>query len=230
MKNPDRKALLIFIMDPTTQIQRNRVNGCSSTAGAASRGRSPVAKSELDRAGIGPHPNTGQNRRSANRQKFSRIDNIKIMECYYGNNPSVRGYIKRMAILWQERGNGMALTEQRLADQAQVIISNRWFNKEELEEIESRIKHKEIEEQIAISDSEHEIETETSGVGVGQPGVGRAEIDIEEVTNDFEMLTTEQKETVLRIRSMREELEFKREPIQSLRNIPTKEVKKELKN
>ena len=96
------------------------------------------------------------------------------------------------------------------------------------------MKHKETEEQNAIPDSEHEIETdttqtETPWVGVGQPEVGRAEIDIEEVAMDFEMLTTEQKETVLKIISMRQELEVKRDPIQSLRNIPTKEVKKELK-
>ena len=38
---------------------------------------------------------------------------IKIMECYYHNEPAIRRYIRRMSTIWNERG-GFELTKNRL--------------------------------------------------------------------------------------------------------------------
>lgn len=219
-------------MNLNTETQLNHVNGCSSLDGAASRSRSPVAQSEPDQAGIGPHPTTGQIRESAHqRRKFSRFDNSKILGCYnYGSNPGVRGYIKRMAALWQEGGSGMALTQQRLADQARVIIRNKWFTNEELDEIKESMKWSNMVEQSAMSDHEHYQEITENQTEVHQSEVRRDNTEVNDNIIDCEILSKEEKELVLKVRSMREELDVNREPITSLRNLPAKKVKEEVRN
>lgn len=69
--------------------------------------------------------------------KYSRQDNIKIMGCYYRSEPGRRGYIRRMANIWRERG-GFALSEERLAMQARTIKNKEWLTEEELEEIKQQ--------------------------------------------------------------------------------------------
>ena len=61
-------------------------------------------------------------------------DNKLALHCYFRNNPSKRGYRKRMIEIWQEWAN-FQTTSQRLADQVRTIIKKGWFSDIEILEI-----------------------------------------------------------------------------------------------
>lgn len=121
------------MMNTNNTIQSNGVNERESNARSVSPGRQPV----VNQAGAGRHLTTGEARPAAQRMSFTREDNIKIVECYYSSEPAVRGYMTRMAKIWQDRG-GFELTENRLAMQARTILRKEWLTKEELDEIRKR--------------------------------------------------------------------------------------------
>ena len=56
------------------------------------------------------------------------------MESHLLSEPKIRGYRKRMLILWLQKGMFL-VSEQRLADQANTI---RWTTELEIEEVERR--------------------------------------------------------------------------------------------
>ena len=128
------------MMNHNINRNTNGVNGRHSQAMDASPGRFPVANAISDQAGTGRHQDTGQTAGSlTQRTKYTRQDNIMIMECYYTSEPERRGYIKRMSQLWQNRG-GNVVTDQRLADQARAIIRKKWLTEVELLEIKERVR------------------------------------------------------------------------------------------
>ena len=56
------------------------------------------------------------------------------MECYLLSEPKIRGYRKRMLILWQQKGM-FWVSEQRLVDQASTNRRNSWMTELEIEEL-----------------------------------------------------------------------------------------------
>ena len=179
------------MMNHNTEITTNGVNGRCSQSTTASPGRSPVAHADSDQAGIGRHHNTGPSEEAANlRMKFSREDNITVMECYYTSDPSRRGYIKRMAEIWRENGR-MALTDQRLADQARVIIRKKYLTDVELMDIERRVNN--VADQSGSGEEEEEVRDRDAAAS--QPEVV---IRSEEGRNEGNEagLTVEQKELI----------------------------------
>ena len=72
------------------------------------------------------------------RRKWNKEDNIELWKCYLLSDPQRRGYRKRMATLWHERGNEET-TEQRLADQQRAISKREWLTQTEREEIRRKI-------------------------------------------------------------------------------------------
>ena len=60
------------------------------------------------------------------------------MECYLLSKPNIRGYRKRMLILWVPKGM-FWVPEQRLVDQANIIHRNSWMTELEIEELERKV-------------------------------------------------------------------------------------------
>ena len=54
------------------------------------------------------------------------------------SEPKIRGYRKRMLILWQQKGM-FWVSEQRLVDQANTIRRNSWMTELEIEELERKV-------------------------------------------------------------------------------------------
>ncbi|KAJ8048125.1 hypothetical protein HOLleu_00301 [Holothuria leucospilota] len=55
------------------------------------------------------------------RKKWTQDENKEVMRCYFLSDPNQRGYRKRMHEIWQKRNPSTPVTEQRLADQRNVI-------------------------------------------------------------------------------------------------------------
>ena len=78
------------------------------------------------------------------RNKWTKQENIDIMECYCRSKPinengvPIRGYHKRMYREWQDRGLFKA-TEQRICNQARAIGKNGWLSEVELEAIRKKV-------------------------------------------------------------------------------------------
>ena len=60
------------------------------------------------------------------------------MESYLLSEPKIRGYRKRMLILWLQKGM-FWISEQRLVDQANTIGRDSWMTELELEELERKV-------------------------------------------------------------------------------------------
>ena len=71
------------------------------------------------------------------RKTWTSEDNQLAQQCYFRNNPSLRGYRKRMIEIWQECAK-FQTTSQRLADQVRMIIKKGWFSDLELLEIHQK--------------------------------------------------------------------------------------------
>ena len=50
------------------------------------------------------------------RRRWTKEENELVMRCFYQNDPTRRGYQKRMIAIWREIGT-FEITEQRLVDQ-----------------------------------------------------------------------------------------------------------------
>ena len=75
------------------------------------------------------------------RKALTREDNQLALHCYFGSNPTQRGYRKIIEI-WQEYSN-FQTTSQRLADQVRTTIKKRWFSDRDIIEIHLKINYKE---------------------------------------------------------------------------------------
>ena len=60
------------------------------------------------------------------RRKQTSQENEIVMECYLLSKPKIRGYIKRMLSLWQQKGM-FWVSEQRLFDQANTVCRSSWM-------------------------------------------------------------------------------------------------------
>ena len=118
----------------SNQITNNCVNEARTNNGEGlSHGRCPVEEQRRP----GRHQATA---RTGIRKKWSREENMFVMECYYRSVPSRRGYRKRMLDLWREKSM-FIVTEQRLVDQSNQIRKRGWLTDLELEEIIRRIEY-----------------------------------------------------------------------------------------
>ena len=78
------------------------------------------------------------------RQTWTKTLNIAVMECYFLSRPvneegkPVRGYRRRMYNIWKEQC-GTEITEQRLCDQARMMMKNEWITKLELESVPRKV-------------------------------------------------------------------------------------------
>ena len=85
------------------------------------------------------------------RRRWTKEENKLVMRCFYQNDPTRRGYQKRMIAIWREIGT-FEITEQRLANQVGVISTNVWLTEVELEEIRRKIlTHRDGEENQEIN-------------------------------------------------------------------------------
>ena len=85
------------------------------------------------RCSVGEQGGPGRNQATARTTWTKEINKI-VMECYFKSEPTKRGYRKRMLQFWGELGV-FEVKEQRLADQARAIKTNRWLTDIEIEEI-----------------------------------------------------------------------------------------------
>ena len=109
----------------SNEIQTNDVNGSRLAEQGPSSGR-------CSRQGnIGHHH---ANPVISKRRKWTIQENNIVMESHLLSEPKIRGYRKRMLILWLKKGMFL-VSEQRLADQANTI---RWTTELEIEEVERR--------------------------------------------------------------------------------------------
>ena len=72
------------------------------------------------------------------RRIWTQQDNRVVMECFYLSGPKTRVCRKRMHMLWKDR-EMINVTEQRMIDQKNQIITRQWLNSLELEEIQRNI-------------------------------------------------------------------------------------------
>jgi hypothetical protein len=213
------------MMNTNNTIQSNGVNERESNARPVSPGRLPV----VNQAGVGRHLTTGEVRPATQRMSYTREDNIKIMECYYSSEPMRRGYMSRMAKIWQDRG-GFELTENRLAMQARTIIRKEWLTKEELDEI--RIRETEDQGAQAIEEGQATVEVippsvlessyQSQGKEYHHP-VRQDDIMIESRLSD------EKKELVEEIKIQRGRLQMGREKLTNIRHIDRRKIVEELR-
>ena len=126
----------------SNQITNNCVNEAGTNNGEGlSHGGCPVEEQRRP----GRHQATA---RTGIRKKWSREENMFVMECYYRSVPSRRGYRKRMLDLWREKGM-FIVTEQHLVDQSNQIRKRGWLTDLELEEIIRRIEYGNVQHEGA---------------------------------------------------------------------------------
>ena len=109
----------------SNEIQTNDVNGSRLAEQGPSSGKCYRQRN------IGPHY---ANPVISKRRKWTIQENNIVMESHLLSEPKIRGYRKRMLILWLQKGMFL-VSEQRLADQANTI---RWTTELEIEEVERR--------------------------------------------------------------------------------------------
>ena len=113
----------------SNEIETNDVNGSRLAEQGPSSGR-------WSRQGnIGRHH---ANPVISKRRKWTSQENKIVMECYLPNQPKIRGYRKRMLILWLQK-NMCWVSVQRLIDQANTIRRNSWMKEVEIEELERKV-------------------------------------------------------------------------------------------
>lgn len=86
---------------------------------------------------------TGPNQQQQ-RRKWTREDNISVMECYYLSQPNQRGYRKRMHTIWQNKNPNSNITEQRLLNQKRSIEKNKLLTHVECQQIANKVRDDDI--------------------------------------------------------------------------------------
>ena len=69
------------------------------------------------------------------KNKWMVTENKEVMMCYFEANPSQRGYRKRMLTIWLSKHPDSTISEHRLADQSNVIMTRNLLTSVEIEEI-----------------------------------------------------------------------------------------------
>ena len=135
-------------------MKNNSVNGAGNTSFES------VATSMhevLDPASAGRHLATDQTK---GRIKWEKAVNKIVIECWITSEPAKRKYRQRMKKIWNQIGVFL-VTEQRLADQARQIQTNKWLTDKEIKEIRRKLERKnskvEVQENVQeiIEDNEN---------------------------------------------------------------------------
>ena len=186
-----------------SNTESNLGAGNSNQVTVALPGSSPVG----NQAGLGRQPNTG----IQSRRRFTRDDNIRVLECYYLSKPTKRGYRRRMLQIWDNRGYE-GISEQRLADQVNTILRKGWFSQLELDNIKKTIDTPETEifraDAVEVTTN---IETEPNS------------------SSSINVPVTTDNETLLKLKQAVDNLNEKRSGLPSLRAVKRKTVLQELK-
>ena len=72
------------------------------------------------------------------KREWEKAVNKILTECWIRSEPTKRKYRQRMKKIWDEIGV-FPVTEQRLADQARQIRTNKWLTDIEMEEIRRQL-------------------------------------------------------------------------------------------
>ena len=153
------------------EIEENGVNGAGTHQG---EGVAPGRQGVPDPAPAGRHHDTG---RTSRRRKWEKEVNKIVIECWIRSEPTKRKYRQRMKQIWDEIGV-FDMTEQRLADQARQIRTNKWLTDVEIEEIERRCQGRENDEGVQLGDEERNVD------GL----IGETEVDMRERNTNVEEL------------------------------------------
>ena len=116
-------------------MKNNSVNGAGNTSFES------VATSMhevLDPASAGRHLATDQTK---GRIKWEKAVNKIVIESWITSEPAKRKYRQRMKKIWNQIGVFL-VTEQRLADQARQIQTNKWLTDKEIKEIRRKLERK----------------------------------------------------------------------------------------
>ena len=70
------------------------------------------------------------------KKKWTVTENKEVMMCYFEADASQRGYRKRMHNIWLSKHPDSTISEQRLADQSNVIMRRNLLTSVEIEEIQ----------------------------------------------------------------------------------------------
>lgn len=180
------------MMNTNRNSQTNGVNEMETLESQLSPGRQAArSQATADR-----HPTTGR------KIRWTRADNIKLMECYFKSDPTKLGYRQRFYDIYKEEG-GYDVTEQNLADRARYINKNRrLLTPVELEEIKRRVTStttEQIDELIHDEVTENEREDITAEVEDNEHMVLSVEETIvkDEILQVMEALRDEDKRTRL---------------------------------
>ena len=98
-------------------------------------GLSPGRCPNEQHGGLGHHRTTAK---GGKRRKWSQEVNRIVIECFYGSNADVVGYIERIHMFWKEKGM-FDVKEQGLFDQKWQIVTRKWFSDLELNEIKENL-------------------------------------------------------------------------------------------
>ena len=116
-------------------IKSNGVNGTGTTS---CEGVATGMHGVPDPASAGRHQATAQTK---GRMKWEKAVKQIVIECWKRSEITKRKYRQGMKKIWDEIGV-FPVTEQRLADQARQIRTNKWLTDIEIEKIRRNLKRK----------------------------------------------------------------------------------------
>ena len=119
-------------MMPSTNVVHTGNSGTFTHGGGVRPGRVSGGR----QPDPGRHPTTA-------RIRWSKETNKLVMKCYLMSQPKKWGYRSRMLDIWDRQG-GARVSEQRLADQARLIMKKGWLTQLEIEELERGIRSQEV--------------------------------------------------------------------------------------
>ena len=87
------------------------------------------------------------------KREWEKAVNKVVIECWIRSEPTKRKYRQRMKKIWDEIGV-FSVAEQRLADQARQIRTNKWLTDIEMEEIRRQLERNNSKAEIQENDQE----------------------------------------------------------------------------
>ena len=118
--------------------QGNKNNGVNGTGTTSCEGVAPGMHGVPDPASPGHHQETDQTKK---RMRWEKALNKIVIECWIRSEPTKRKYRQGMKKIWDQIGV-FPVTDQRLADQAMQIRTNKWLTDIEIEEIRRKLEQK----------------------------------------------------------------------------------------
>ena len=136
------------------------------------------------------------------------------MDCYLLSEPKIRGYRKRMLILWLQEGV-FFVSEQRLVDQSNTIHTNSWMTDLEIEQLERK-----------VTGSDSVIVEQARNVDALPDHVGEDVVEVlPEMGAEEQADSLDEEEVVMEIAEVIER--GRRDKLPALRNVPKKKLLEE---